>query len=517
MSKQKRLFAVAAVMGISAVLGAIHFSSQGIPGKWAEIDQLPAMFPDYCETVLPPNIAPLNFKVGESGVDYRVCISGKRGGEIVIDSREPGIVIPPKAWRGLLQKNRGGEINLDVYVKGKTGGWSHFKTVTNAVAEEPIDSHLVYRLLGSVCNMYDKIGLYQRNLESYDESPIIENHKSGGCLNCHSFCNNSPDLFSFHVRPGLDVHQVPAAMICVRDGHAEQLKTKSEVAPGPPGYISWRTDGKAVAFALGMPRQVFRSYGPEIRDVYDAKSNLAIADTKTGHASTTPALSLPDHLETFPNWSPDGKMLYYSSAKTLWDEQRKMDADALCHTMFDLMRIPYDIETDTWGEPEVVLSSEVTGKTILEPRCSPDGRYLLFCMSDYGGFPINQAACDLYMMELANGEYRRLECNSEQTESWHSWSSNSRWIVFSSKRDNGLLARPYISYIDAEGRERKPFLLPQKDPAFYETWLRTYNLPELITGPVQVDQEELLNAFGYESKMGVTPIKSWKQLEKSAY
>jgi hypothetical protein len=63
--------------------------------------------------------------------------------------------------------------------------------------------------------------------------------------------------------------------------------------------------------------------------------------------------------------------------------------------------------------------------------------------------------------------------------------------VFSSKRDNGLLARPYFSYIDAEGHDHKPFVLPQKNPAFYLTWLKTYNVPELITGAVTVPQEEL--------------------------
>ena len=159
------------------------------------------------------------------------------------------------------------------------------------------------------------------------------------------------------------------------------------------------------------------------------------------------------------------------------------------------MRVPYDIEKDAWGTPEPVLTAAETGMSISEPRASPDGRYLLFCMSAYGGFPVYQPSSDLYLMDLRSGKHRRLECNSDSSESWHCWSSNSRWIVFSSKRDNGWLARPYFSYIDAEGREHKPFLLPQKDPAFYDAWLKTYNLPELITGPITTPQEELLRAI----------------------
>ena len=176
-------------------------------------------------------------------------------------------------------------------------------------------------------------------------------------------------------------------------------------------------------------------------------------------------------------------------------EIRLRAVEDLKKVKYDLMRVPYDIEKDAWGAPEPVLTAAQTGMSISEPRASPDGRYLLFCMSAYGGFPVYQPSSDLYLLDLRSGKHRRLECNSDASESWHCWSSNSRWIVFSSKRDNGWLARPYFSYIDAEGREHKPFLLPQKDPAFYDTWLKTYNLPELITGPITTPQEELLRAI----------------------
>ena len=163
---------------------------------------------------------------------------------------------------------------------------------------------------------------------------------------------------------------------------------------------------------------------------------------------------------------------------------------------YDLMRVRYDIEKNEWSQPKTVLAAAETGMSIGEPRASPDGRYLLFCMADYGVFPVYQSSSDLYLLDLESGKYRRLECNSDRSESWHCWSSNSRWIVFSSKRDNRLLARPYFSYIDSEGRAHKPFVLPQKDPTFYDTWLKTYNVPELVSGPITMSQEELLQAIG---------------------
>jgi hypothetical protein len=72
-----------------------------------------------------------------------------------------------------------------------------------------------------------------------------------------------------------------------------------------------------------------------------------------------------------------------------------------------------------------------------------------------------------------------MELNSDFTESYHSWSSNSRWLVFSSKRTDGLTARPYLSYIDANGTASAPIILPQKDPSFYDDFMKTYNVPEL--------------------------------------
>ena len=100
----------------------------------------------------------------------------------------------------------------------------------------------------------------------------------------------------------------------------------------------------------------------------------------------------------------------------------------------------------------------------------------------------------MYIMDLANGTYAKAEANSEESESWHSWSSNSRWIAFSSKRGGGLLTRCYISYVDETARTRKPFLLPQSDPEFYESSLKMVSLPELVTAPVTASRATLQRA-----------------------
>ena len=89
------------------------------------------------------------------------------------------------------------------------------------------------------------------------------------------------------------------------------------------------------------------------------------------------------------------------------------------------------------GQPETVLSAKETGLSILLPRVSPDGWFLLFCMCRYGCFPAFHPTSDLYLMDVAKGPTRSAPINREFSESWHSWSSNSRWIAFSSKRGEG--------------------------------------------------------------------------------
>lgn len=73
-------------------------------------------------------------------------------------------------------------------------------------------------------------------------------------------------------------------------------------------------------------------------------------------------------------------------------------------------------------------------------------------------------------------------------------------MVFSSRRDDGLYTRPYFSYFDPSGKMHKPFILPQKDPGFYTDFMKTYNLPELITSKVELNPRRL-EKFGKQNQI----------------
>ena len=123
---------------------------------------------------------------------------------------------------------------------------------------------------------------------------------------------------------------------------------------------------------------------------------------------------------------------------------------------------------------------------------SPDGRFLLFAETAYGCFAIWHKDADLRMIDLQDGSFHTLDAlNGPDADSYHCWSSNSRWIIWASRRLDGLYSRLFIAHIDSDGHASKAFLLPQKDTRHDALLLCSYNVPELITGPVTFDPTEM--------------------------
>jgi hypothetical protein len=436
----------------------------------------PHIDPDYDGVVIPPNIAPLNFVVNEPGSQYVVRVHAKQGDPIELRSRAGSITIPLREWKGLLRANAGETIGAEVNVRRPDGRWSRFDPVSIAISRDEIDGYLTYRLLRPIYSRYVTMGIYQRDLATYDERPVLRNSEfDQGCVNCHTFLKNDTNTMALHIRT--KAHGKP--MLVVRNGEVSTVLK-------PAGYLSWHPSGRLLAFSANKLSLLYHSIG-EPRDVFDAASDLGIYMVDSNTMVMPSKIAQPEVQETWPAWSPDGEYLYYCSAPKLPIEQFNQ-------IRYSLMRIRYDADRNAWGDPETVLSDKETSLSITEPKVSPDGRFVLVTTAPYGNFPVYRQDSDLYLMDLASRKWRRLELNSNQADSWHSWSSNSRWIVFSSKRRDGMLARPYFSHVAADGTVSKPFLMPQKDPTYYDRLVKTYNVPELTRAPIRISARELSRA-----------------------
>jgi hypothetical protein len=452
-------------------------------GDAAETGRVARIFPEYYDLTLPPNIAPLNFILEEPGSRFRIGISSAAGNPIKIRQRSKAIRIPVTRWRKLLMENPGEELRLEIFAR-HNHRWNSYTPVRHRIAAEPIDPYLTYRLVHATYLTWRKMGIYQRNLSNFDERPVIENASTGyGCINCHAFSNNDPSRMLIHFRilnPGT---------LIWRNVDLTKVDTRTPNSLSAGIYPAWHPDGNHIAFSTGKIIPHLTSRDNKVVDVADQASDLVVYDITNNTVTSSPAISTPLR-ENMPVWSPDGRHLYFIRAP----EAVTGDREILLHSRYSLMRVAFNPGLNTWGEPETVLSSDSTGMSISMPSVSPDGRYLVCSMSDYGYFTIFHRGSDLYCVDLETNGYKKLGLNSETAESWSAWSSNGRWLVFSSKRTDGVYSRPHIAYFDKYGNAHTPFLLPQRDPRMYDRLLANYNLPKLVTGKIGLRPAEIRDA-----------------------
>ena len=451
-----------------------------------EEKRAPAISPDYSDIVIPHNIAPLNFSIKEKGSAFVAKFYGKNGMRFQVGGSNGSIIIPAKKWKKLLALNKGLEYYCDIFVKDESGQWTAYESIKNRIAKENIDSHLVYRLINPAFKIWNKMGIYQRNLETFSEKPVITNRiTDGNCMNCHNLCQNDPTNMLFHMRIG----QGSGTYICT-DGEWRKVSLKTEFNKGG-AYPSWHPNKNLIAFSDNRLNMFYHAAGNS-RDVLDLESDLVVYNIKKNIISTSPHIAGTTRMETFPAWSADGRYLYFSAANLLETYINKKTNDlAYDEILYDLMRVEYDAATDEWSAPETIVSSEKTGKSAIIARPSPDNKYVMYCVADYGSFSIYHKQSNLFMYDVLTRESFPLPVNSNETDSFHSWSSNSRWFVFTSKRGDGFLSRPYFSYIDDLGKIYKPFVLPQKDPFFYDTFFINYNVPEMSKGEIDIKPKQL--------------------------
>lgn len=462
----------------SAIFLAIFFlcSCTGKPGKnLTECGKVPVIEPDYSDITIPCNIAPLNFKINEAGIAFFVRISTGSGTGFDIRSRNGIIHIPQRKWSRMLAGNKGSNLNISIISKDKNGHWLKYKPVTDRISNDPIDPYITYRILYPGYESWKEISIMQRDLSNFKEWPVIENSIADqNCVNCHSFNNGHTNNFLFHVRGSLG-----GTCFFNGDGYRKvNLKTK-QMKYGAV-YPRWHPSGRFVAFSSNKIVQQFHSTLLKKVEVSDLESSLILYSAEKNEIMDIKIAGRENSMDTYPEWSSDGKYLYFCRAPKVGE------AFDYQQVHYDLYRVSFDQPEMKFGEPELIFDASSSGRSVSFPRISPDGRFLVITLHNYGCFPIWHKEADLLMIDLATFKSSRMALNSDFTDSYHSWSSNGRWLTFSSKRDDGLTARFYISRIDENGNASKPFILPQKDPGFYKRFLKSFNIPELSTMKIKV-------------------------------
>lgn len=448
-----------------------------------QLSEYPAIYPDYINVTIPFNIAPLNFKLKEKCRKVEVTL--KDGESTLKLGSAYKINIPGSKWKKLLAANKNDSIIVTVsaFISGR---WVRYKPFYFYISGDAVDPFLSYRLIEPGYEVWHKLQICQRNLENFEESVIVDNNLlEGACVNCHIYSHNDPSLSFFHLR------NKNGGTIIQQHGEIRKINTSTDRTISAGVYGNWHPGGRFIAFSTNVIIPEFHSINNLRLEVYDTTSDVVVLDLEKNEILRDPLLSAENELETFPVFSTDGKQLFFTSAK-----KKSMPANyrsvkySLCETGFNSDSASFGTKIDT------LVSSYKTGKSVSQPVPSPDGKYLLFTSFDYGTFPVWHKEADLHLLKLSDLSIDNISVvNSDNSESYHSWSSNSRWFVFASKRDDGMYGKAYFAHIDEDGRCSKPFLLPQKNADFYEFFLKSYNIPELAKGAVRFTPVDIEHAY----------------------
>lgn len=432
------------------------------------------MFPDYTDITFPCNIAPLNFRVGGSSA-LRVTVSGQHG-EYIYKGRRGIVKFPDKRWHDMLSAEKGGTVNVSVDYDQQN---LSFKWT---ICADSIDRFMSYRLIEPAYEVWERMQIEQRDLESFGTVLLGDNRNADrSCMNCHTSNRNGTSFIHLRGASG--------GTVLNRDGRLVKLNTKTDKTGGAV-YGDISQDGRYGVFTTADITFAIHSQRDMRMEVYDKRSDLVVLDFDNLTATTSPAVNDDEYQETFPCFSADGKTVFFCRAPHLGQP------DSTTEMHYDIAVVSFNPQTGRMGDRVITIVPAGNNLSFSHLKASPDGHWLMATAASYGTFPVWHKESDLVLIDLQTRKIDMLPgINAYGADTYHSWSSNSRWVVFASKRDDMVYGRPYVAYIGPDGHTGKPFLLPQKDPDIYSTTVKSFNLPELYCQPESYNSRDIASFY----------------------
>jgi tetratricopeptide (TPR) repeat protein len=405
-------------------------------------------------------------------------------------------------WINLKRLSSSGPVSLTIIgsKKGLSGGKLTSAKIHFSTSSDSIGASVFYRAVplpfGYAAKHVNEIEWYTGNVAGGKPHKILD--KIPVCANCHSFSANgviamdidySNDKGSYFISSLDDTVMLSNDKIIT---WSDYKRFEGEPTYGLLSQIS--PDGRYVLSTV-KDRSVFVAVDDPYYSqlFFPIKGILCTYDRTTRKFFELPGACDKKYVQSNPNWSPDGKEVLFTKATRYMSSKIEKSASVLLNAedvkefisrqkefKFDLYRLPFNEGRGGIAAP--VPGASANNKSNYFARYSPDGKWIVFCQAE--NFMLLQHDSKLYIMPAAGGNPRPMKCNTEQMNSWHSWSPNSRWLLFSSKA-RGPYTQLYVTHIDENGND--------SPPVFLENLVidkRAANIPEFLN-----------NSFPHLSKM----------------
>ncbi len=394
-------------------------------------------------------------------------------------------------WEAIKSSGTGEWIDLEVrgcLVDGRErlGDEVYVERRKFRVSPYPAAPLIVYRLVRPLFHGYKTPDVVYRDISTFETRTFLPG-AGAFCTNCHSFARNpalEPEDINLAIAVRRNVGENPYRILGLYNFEARAGKTQNVNS----FFMGWNPDGTKLAACVGQAIFSRPLITLETQEFFVLRSGICIIDHRTLEVEPLPGASDPDYMETFPTWSPDGKTIIFARAgemKVKWGTYMPNTIEFI-ERKFDLYRVPYN---DGQGGPITPIpGASNNDMSNYFPRYSPDGKWIVFNKAEYSSL-VNPTA-DLWILSTKEGaQPRELECNTPYSmDSWHSWSSNSRWLLFATKRDDGIFAKIYLTEIDENGHASPPVELPTM-----EDTLMCYNVPEFLQYRWDIDGNDVLD------------------------
>ncbi|MBN1559483.1 PD40 domain-containing protein, partial [candidate division KSB1 bacterium] len=335
---------------------------------------------------------------------------------------------------------------------------------------------------------FDRIRWHLGDISSPRKSPVLM-EKLPLCGNCHSFSHDGEtlamDIDYANDKGSYVIKEIAPQTVLTPDDIITWSSYRPQDRQQTYGLLSQISpNGRYIASTV-KDRSIFVAT-PGLRYsqlFFPIKGIIVIYDRETGQFFSLPGADDPRYVQSNPSWSPDGQWLYFARTTAYVPESVAQSKEVLLPTelaqefidgerefKYDIYRIPFN--DGRGGVAEPLRGASGNGKSNFFPRISPDGRHLVFCQAD--NFMLLQPDSKLYILPPEGGEPRLLDCNTDSMNSWHAWSPNSRWLVFSSKI-RGAYTDLLLAHIDASGNASAPILLENLSHDNYAV-----NIPEFV-------------------------------------